>query len=146
MSRKSKTVIIERDGRDKGKQFELTEMSALATEKWAARFMFAVGKGVQIDDDIAQRGIAGVAELGLNVLSSINPADAMVLLDEMLACAQIVPDPKHPHVSHPIGDDDIDEIMTLATLRAEIFELHTGFSFADMVSKGKAMAAKPQGE
>ncbi len=144
--RKTKTVIITRDGRDKGKQFELTEMSAARTEKWAARFMFAVGKGVQIDDDIAQRGIAGVAELGLNILSSINPNDAMDLLDEMMLCAQIVPDPKHPHVTHPISEDDVEEITTLATLRAEIFELHTGFSFADMVSKGKALAAKQQDE
>lgn len=146
MARKTKTVIITRDGRDKGKQFELTEMPAARAEKWAARFLFAVGKGVQIDDDIASRGIAGVAEIGLNVLSSINPDEAMTLLDEMIACAQFVPDPEHPHVTHPIGEDDIDEVTTLAYLRAEIFELHTGFSFADMVSKGKAMAATTQPE
>ena len=136
MARKTKTVIIERDGRDKGKQFELTEMSAAAAEKCA---FGAVETG-------AAGGIAGAAELGLNALSSINPDEAMASLPETLACAQIVPDPKHPHVSHPIGEDDVEEITTLALLRAEIFELHTGFSFADMVSKGKAMAARPQGE
>ena len=34
MSRQTKTIIIDREGRDKGKMFVITEMSAWKTNQW----------------------------------------------------------------------------------------------------------------
>ena len=63
--RKTKTVTIESENRDHGKCFLLTEMSAAAAEKWAARAFLALAKsGVNLPDGVADMGLAGVAAAG----------------------------------------------------------------------------------
>ena len=66
MARKT-TTFIATDGRDKGKRFLITEMSAYQSEEWAARALFAVmHSGVEVPDEVLSAGFAGVAAIGID--------------------------------------------------------------------------------
>jgi hypothetical protein len=125
MARKQANITIDGNGRDAGKVFVLTELSAAAAETWAARAMFAMlNAGVAIPDNIAQAGLAGIAALGVNALSKLSFDAAKPLLDEMFDCVQIQPSPK---VVRALVDDDIEDVSTRLVLRREIFKLHIDF-------------------
>lgn len=132
MSRKTKTVIIdlgEDFPRDNGKVFHLEEMSAMAAEKWAMRAMLALTKsGVEIPEGIEGMGFAGVAIVGMRALGGVAFEDLEPLMDEMLECVSIQPDPRQPAVTRPLIKDDIEEVPTLVFLRREVFDLHANFS------------------
>ena len=142
MARKTETVIIDAEGRDKGKVFVITEMPASKAEKWAARALLALGRsGVDVPDNIAASGLAGVVALGVRSFLGLRFEDAEPLLDEMFAsCVAIVPDPDRPTVTRGAGgigaliEDDIEEVSTRIHLRTEVLELHTGFSIAAVLS------------
>lgn len=134
MARKTATVKIDAQGRDFGKTFVITELSAFAAEEWAGRALFAMlNAGVQIPDNVAKGGLAGVAALGIGALTKMSFESAKPLLDEMLTCVQIQPSPK---VTRAWIEDDIEEVSTLLTLRKEVLNLHMGFftSGADSTS------------
>lgn len=126
MSRKVKELTITEPGRDQGKVFRLTEMSAVAAEKWAARALLALGKsGVDIPDEVRQHGTTAVVVIGIRAFVGIEFADAEPLMDEMMKCVEYSPS---RDVWRALIDDDIDEVQTLAFLRGELMELHTGFT------------------
>lgn len=127
MARKVKEITItgDADNRDAGKTFQITEMSAMAAERWATRAFLALARsGVEIPDDIAARGLQGVAALGWQALSGIAYHDAEPLLAEMLGCVQIA----EKHATRKLTEDDVEEIATYLTLRKEVFALHVDFS------------------
>lgn len=132
--RKTNTVIVEAEGRDKGKMFTLTEMPPSQAEKWAFRALLALAKsGVEVPDDIASAGLAGVARLGIKAFSGLHYEDAEPLLDEMFAMVSYVPDPTKPAIKRgfggvgPLIEDDIEEVQTRLLLRKELFALHLNF-------------------
>lgn len=132
------------DGRDKGKQFLLTEKPALQGEKWAARALCAmVNAGVQIPDELVGAGMAGIAAVGVGRMTSagFRFPELEPLMDEMMGCVQVLVSP--PDTSHvlPLSDDDIDEIPTVLKLRKEVLLLHLGFLSADAMSKLISMMA-----
>lgn len=142
MARKEITVIIDKPGRDLGKNFVLKEMSAMAAEKWAARALIALSRGgVDVPEDIAAAGLAGLAAFGLHAIAGVKFADAEPLMDEMMHCITIIPDPTRPMVRRALIEDDIEELSTLMRLRSEVVELHTNFSMAAALSKRKAQEA-----
>lgn len=127
--RKSETYTVTDAGRDYNKTFALTEMPASQAEKWATRAFLALAKsGVDVPDDVAESGIAGLASFGIKGLSGLAFADAEPLLDEMMSCVKMVRDPRHPEMTFPITETDIEEIQTRFKLRAAIFKLHVNFS------------------
>jgi len=129
MARKTSVVTITEEGRDQGKIFQLTEMSATQTEKFATRLFLAMAKsGLEIPDGLAQSGIAGLASLGLKALAGINFIEAEPLLDEMMICIKIIPDASRPEVVRALVESDIEEITTRLLLRKELFYLHVNFS------------------
>lgn len=138
--RKTKVVDITDEGRDKGKRFFITEMPAMQAEKWAARAFLALAhSGTELPEGAEGAGLAGIAVIGLRALSNANFGNMEPLMDEMLQCVQIVPDPNQPNFMRGlIGQDDIEELATLARLRMEVFELHTGFSLRDALSRSQA--------
>lgn len=108
-------------GRDVGKTFHITEMSARAGHDWATRVLFALlNSGVELDDEIAQRGLAGLATVAMSALGKIPAAVAKPLMDELLACAKIV----FTGASRPLTDDDFEEIVTIFNLQRAVFMLH----------------------
>lgn len=123
--RKTATITIDDAGRDNGKVFVLTEMSAYQSENWAARAIFAMmNAGVDIPDNIAEAGLAGIAALGIKSLTHVSFEAAKPLLDEMLECVQFQPSPK---VIRALVETDIEEVATLLRLRKEVFALHLDF-------------------
>lgn len=134
-----------RESRDKGKWYFLTEMPSAQTERWARRAIMALIKsGMEVPDEIAQAGIAGIAQLGLKAFGGIDEAIAESLLVEMFECVQFIPDPSHPDTVRAImTDDDIEEVPTRVQLRLEVFALHTGFSMAEIRSKWTSATTKP---
>ncbi|WP_311271085.1 hypothetical protein [Sphingobium sp. WCS2017Hpa-17] len=142
MSRKQKIVTIEAEGRDRGKSFLILEKSAWDQERWAMRLLLALGKaGVDIPDDALTAGVVGIMAAGITSLSRLTPDDAEPLMDEMMGCVSIIPDLSRrdpANTEMPItrsilrggsqGEGDIEEFATLLRLRAEVAELHVGFS------------------
>src|SRR5712691_1545780 len=108
-------------------------MPASVAERWATRALLTLARsGVQLPADIEKAGWAGMALLGFQALSQAKFEDVQPLLDEMWVCVSIRPDARHPEITRPLlwdGDSaDIEEVATMLKLRAEVFNLHSGFS------------------
>lgn len=135
MSRKQITITIDRPGRDQGKVFQITEMPAAQAERWSVRALLALGRsGVEIPDTIVSAGMAGIATIGIRALFGLRFEEAGPLLDELMTCIAAIPDPARPGIVRPLVADDTEEVATLLQLKSEVFELHTGFSPAAILS------------
>jgi hypothetical protein len=126
--RKTSTYTETAENRDKGKVFKIEEMSADAAEQWALRAFFAImNAGIEIPDGIADMGFAGIATAGLRALGAVPYEVAKPLLDEMMDCIQIIPDPAKPNVARALFPGDIEEVATRLKLRKAVFDLHVSF-------------------
>lgn len=149
MARRERRVTITDEGRDKGKTFLLREMSADAGEWWAIRALIVMGNaGVALPGTVAETGMAGLAYMestkgvasalfavGLRMLPGVDPRALKPLLDEMAACIFYQPPGNYPAQGLMSGEmSQVEEIATLLKLRAELLELHLGFSLAGAVS------------
>ena len=115
-------------GRDQGKTFVITEMAARSGHAWATRALFAVmNGGIDIPDNILNAGFAGIAALGVKALGRVSVDIAQPLLDELLSCVEIMPDPAHPTVLRSLIDDDIEEVLTIFNLQKQVLALHVDF-------------------
>ena len=129
MARKTLKLKIKDEGRDLGKTFVITEMSARHGHQWATRALFAVmNGGVEIPDNIMSAGLAGLAAIGIQALGQVSIDVAEPLLDELLECVEIMPDPGKPEVTRALIDDDLEEIATIFKLQKEVLALHINFS------------------
>lgn len=135
--RKTKTLTIPKTGgRDAGKMFLLTEMDAFRTEKWSQRALLAIAAGgIDVPEEVLRMGAGAVLAAGFRALMTMAFHDAEPLLDEMMLCVEIVPDPKYPAVVRKLDVEDVEEVKTLLLLRSEVIELHTGFSPAGFLSQ-----------
>jgi len=141
MARKIETWVAT-EGRDKGKHFIVTEMPAVRAEKWATRALLAISRsGVDLPEDLANAGMAAIAYGGLKAITSCSFDDAEPLLDEMMACVTIRPDPALEY-ARPTIDEDFEEMATILQLRDRVVSLHTGFSIAAELGKLGAAAKK----
>ncbi|WP_447867551.1 hypothetical protein [Rahnella bonaserana] len=128
MARKIAQYEVKEAGRDKGKIFILTEMSASQAERWALRALLAVGRsGIDIPEGIEKAGFSAIASFGLNLVMKLPMEDAEILLDEMFTCIKVLPDPKKPDLTRSLIEDDIEEVKTRVQLRKAIFDLHVDF-------------------
>jgi hypothetical protein len=128
MARKESTFVAE-SGRDKGKQFIITEMSASQAENWALRVILAVGNaGIEIPDGLASQGMAGLMAVGYMNLLKIPFDAAKPLLDEMMTCVQIMPS---LNIKRALIEDDIEEVSTRLQLRKAVWSLHMDFFFEE---------------
>jgi hypothetical protein len=148
MARRTRVVTITEPGRDIGKSFLLTELDAFSGEWWAIRALTVLGNaGVNLPGNALESGMAGIAAVeastgavsalmvaGLRMLPGVDPNALKPLLDEMMNCVQYRPAmggtqlPPQPLMYGEFAQ--IEEIMTIMKLRAELIELHTGFSLA----------------
>jgi hypothetical protein len=125
MARKTATVKIDAKGRDQGKVFVLTELPTADSEEWAGRALFALmNAGVEIPDNIAEAGLAGLAAMGVKAITKLPFDAAKPLLDKMMECVKLQPSPA---VTRDLIPDDIEEVSTMLTLRKAIWNLHTDF-------------------
>lgn len=152
MARKTSTYVVPapatgEGNRDQGKVFLLTEMPARKAEKWATRALNLMARsGVDLPPDILRSGMASMFVVGVKALTSIDYEGAEPLLDEMMDCVALIPDPAKPGVTRPVHlDTDIEEVSTYLALRGEVFELHTGFSVAGILSSLGTLAKRSSG-
>lgn len=126
MALKTKQITIEH-GRDKGRVFLITEMSAAHADNWAMRALIALANGgVDLGGLSPQQGMMGMARVALDALGRLKADDAIPLLNELLDCVQIIPEGGQPR---PLNMDfnDVEDFTTLWRLRKEVFALHTDF-------------------
>ena len=145
MARKTAQYTVPDEGRDKGKVFFLTEMSASRAESWATRILLALmGSNPNLPDNFSDLGMAGLAELGLKAIGGLKWEIAEPLLEEMMSCVQIMPNPAKPQVVRALVESDIEEILTRFRLRVEVWNLHMDFlsAVAPSFSKSMKSAAK----
>jgi len=130
--RKTTTLRIEKENRDQGKTFIVTEMSAFNGYDWASRVFFALlNAGVDVPDDMMQSGVAGIAALSgtdfarfvFRMLAKVPHYTAKPILDDLLKCAQI----QMPAITRDLMDDDIEEISTILDIQKTAFNLHFDF-------------------
>lgn len=124
MARIESTYKETAEGRDKGKTFLITEMSARDGYRWASRLLFAMANtGIDVPDGVMESGMAGLATMGFKALGRIPHEAAEPLMDELLSCVQIVPDNGQARNLFP---GDIEEVLTLFRLQKAAFDVHVG--------------------
>lgn len=144
MARKILKYKVTDAGRDQGKVFLITEMPARSGHAWATRALFAVmNGGVEIPDNIASAGFAGIAAIGIKALGHVAVDVAEPLLNELMQCVEVIPDPGKPEVTRSLIDDDIEEVATIFLLQKEVLALHVNFSMLGALSiSGQTPAQK----
>ena len=135
MSRRTLIYTVKSDNRDKGKKFQITEMSASRGEAWAMRALLALmAGGVNLPEGFERMGMAGLAEVGIRALSNLKWEISRPLLEEMMECVKIQPDPQRADLIRDLIEQDIEEIQTRVELRVEVFKLHADFLKAGNLS------------
>lgn len=118
-------------GRDEGKTFRITEMSAMRAEKWCLRAFFALlNAGADIPDGLASQGFSGLMAMGpafLEAFARVPYESVVPLWDDLMTCVRYVPVANQPNLTRPLVDEDIDEVQTLMKLKKLVFDLHTEF-------------------
>jgi len=123
--RKTVDITIDAEGRDKGKTYRLTELSAEEAEDWLFAFIMAAARsGVMLPPNIQDLGLAGIATLSLQALGGMQLNEARPLLTKMFSCVKFL---SAKGIVRDIADGDIEEVSTRLRLRKEIVELHTQF-------------------
>lgn len=124
-------------GRDAGKRYLITEMSAEKAFDWGTKALLAMARsGVDIPDDIEQRGMAGVALVVVKAVGGLEFMAVSSLKSELLACVKVyISAPGAQTHSRPLIDGDIEEAVTIYHLCVAVIELHLGFSIAESLSK-----------
>lgn len=137
MARKTELVTIDTPGRDHGKTFVITEMSADRGARWAYRALLALTNvGASIPDEMLHAGFAGVAAMQaiipdlFRALGKLEFDRAEPLLAELLGCVQYQP-PGLPKQALMAGElCQIEEIATFPLLHWRTLSLHVDFSEA----------------
>lgn len=131
--RKTENLVIQTEGRDKGKTFALTEMSADAGERWALRMLLALtNTGAAIPEEALQAGMAGLAAVGIQAIGMLQADVVQPLLDELWdPCVRYIHSPKLPAQEVIRGtNSQIEEVGTRLQIYKALLKLHTGFSLA----------------
>ncbi len=127
MARKTETITITDEGRDQGKVFVLTEMAAIAGERWATQALFLLGQAGSNVPEWAQgegAGMAGFASVRLGGLPALKALQDPSL-DAWWDCVQ------YQHAQNQMPQKifagsacQIEEIATINLLRMKVLELH----------------------
>ena len=126
MSRRTVTVIIEDEGRDKGKTFILTEMPATLGEKWATQALsLLVQAGASVSEDARTAGMEGLASVPIAGIAQVKALQDPSL-DAWWECVKYQHAPNQPPMAIVQGEaSQIEEIATITFLRMQVLELHT---------------------
>lgn len=147
------------DGRDYGKVFHVTEMSAVKAEKWANRATLALVPRLsqEVAPDVAEALAENptMPQMGqlFRLLQGISFPEIEPLLDELMECVTVVSDASgrlKPRQLGLGGMEDIEEIETIRYLREVVLNLHTSFimpasilSLMEAVSRVSVFSATP---
>lgn len=130
MARKEIPFIVEEEGRDKGKEFIITEMSAWDADTLAQDIFRAMGDSnySQIPADVIAMGCAGLATVGLSVISASSPDVARQLRDRLMSTVDIVITHEGARQQRKVkGELDFEEVSTIRTLLDKVFKVNFDF-------------------
>lgn len=127
--RNTEIFTITTEGRDYGKQFLITEMSAWDAEKLAHELLRFLVRGQHIPDEIVEMGCKGLATIGSSVFTLTTGNEAETLSNKLLSTVKrILPDAKMGMSNErPIVAEDISEWQTLIDIKDRVFKLNFGF-------------------
>lgn len=130
MARKEIPFIVEEEGRDKGKEFLITEMSAWDADSLAQDIFRAMGDSnySSIPADVIAMGCAGLATVGLSVISASSPEVARQLRDRLMSTVDIVITNDGKRQQRKVnGALDFEEVSTIRTLLDKVFQVNFDF-------------------
>ncbi|EKN4878001.1 hypothetical protein FG463_003083 [Yersinia enterocolitica] len=130
MARKEIVYIVDAEGRDNGKEFIITEMSAWDADSLAQDIFRAMGDSnyTGIPADVIAMGCAGLATVGLSVISASSPDVAHTLRDRLMSTVEIVITHDGNRSRRQVkGSIDFEEVSTIRKLLDKVFQ--TNFDF-----------------
>ncbi|WP_145580297.1 hypothetical protein [Yersinia mollaretii] len=130
MARKEIIYIVDAEGRDNGKEFIITEMSAWDADSLAQDIFRAMGDSnyTGIPADVIAMGCAGLATVGLSVISASSPEVAHTLRDRLMSTVEIVITHDGNRSRRQVkGSIDFEEVSTIRKLLDKVFQ--TNFDF-----------------
>lgn len=130
MARKEIPFIVEEEGRDKGKEFLITEMSAWDADSLAQDIFRAMGDSnySSIPADVIAMGCAGLATVGLSVISASSPEVARQLRDRLMSTVDIVITNDGRRQQRKVnGSLDFEEVSTIRSLLDKVFQVNFDF-------------------
>lgn len=130
MSRKEVEITIDKENRDKGKKFRITEMSAFDAEAWAMRAISGMAaSGVDLAGEVVRSpSVEALASIGITAFLKIERKEQEELSQQLLDCVRVVFDAKGN--TRELLPSDIEEPSTLFALRLKTLELHLSSFFA----------------
>ncbi|MDZ7124911.1 hypothetical protein [Escherichia coli] len=129
MARKEIPFVVMDENRDKGKEFIITEMSAWDADELAQDIFRAMGDSdfSAIPADVIAMGCAGLATVGLSVLSAASPDVSRNLRDRLLQTVQIVITHEGSRQVRQVKPIDFEEVSTIRTLMDQVFRVNFDF-------------------
>lgn len=130
MARKEIPFIVETEGRDKGKEFLITEMSAWDADSLAQDIFRAMGDSnySSIPADVIAMGCAGLATVGLSVISASSPEVARQLRDRLMSTVDIIITSDGQRQQRKVnGSLDFEEVSTIRSLLDKVFQVNFDF-------------------
>ena len=130
MARKEIPFIVEEEGRDKGKEFLITEMSAWDADSLAQDIFRAMGDSnySSIPPDVIAMGCAGLATVGLSVISASSPDVARQLRDRLMSTVDIIITNDGKRQQRKVnGALDFEEVSTIRSLLDKVFQVNFDF-------------------
>lgn len=130
MARKEIPFIVETEGRDKGKEFLITEMSAWDADSLAQDIFRSMGDSnySSIPADVIAMGCAGLATVGLSVISASSPEVARQLRDRLMSTVDIIITNEGQRQQRKVnGSLDFEEVSTIRNLLDKVFQVNFDF-------------------
>ncbi len=129
MARREVIYIVEDETRDKGKEFIITEMSAWSADELAQDVFRAMGDAdfSSIPADVIAMGCAGLATVGLSVLSASSPEVSRQLRDRLMETVQIAITHGGKRQVRSAKPIDFEEVATIRKLLDQVFKLNFDF-------------------
>lgn len=120
--RKEVEITIE-EGRDKGKTFKITEMSATQADRWTLKVLCLFGKGGIVLEELAKMDFNTI----IKIMGDVSYDMAEPLLDELLECASFKKDGVYVPMKGSMIESVVEDFRTLYRLRLEALQLVLGF-------------------
>ncbi|MFT9442321.1 MAG: hypothetical protein ABF593_11240 [Acetobacter papayae] len=122
------TLSVPMEGADHNKRFVITRMSAFEADRWGRHCLqAALGCGADLTGITPEDGLAGLAAAGIGLFGAMEPERMDSLLERLMRCVSVQPDPANPSLRRPLHESDIEEIPTVGWLQKEAFGLHVDF-------------------
>lgn len=120
--RKEVEITIE-EGRDKGKTFKITEMSATQADRWTLKVLCLFGKGGIFLEELSKMDFNTI----IKIIGDVSYDMAEPLLDELLECASFKKDGVYVPMKGSMIESVVEDFRTLYRLRLEALQLVLGF-------------------